>query len=116
LGVADVEPGARRVREHVEHVVLRLRAAVRGAERLVLVPPRLPARLDLGGMVGHYGDLCFSLRATSARIGSSTANWNRSAGGASSAKKMSPGIAATCVSSSRRNEASVGEIAPNRAE
>ncbi|TAJ11503.1 MAG: hypothetical protein EPO68_14455 [Planctomycetota bacterium] len=48
---------ARRVREHVEHVVLLARgvearlAGVRRAEGVLGLPARLPARLDLGGAV-----------------------------------------------------------------
>ena len=47
LGVPDVEPGARRVREHVEHVRLRACPACRSARKVcVLVPVPLPLGLD----------------------------------------------------------------------
>ncbi len=56
--VADVQSGPRRVREHVEHEQLLAAPAgevgigqraggVRGLERVVLVPPVLPAKLDV---------------------------------------------------------------------
>src|SRR5207302_4270058 len=50
--MADVEPGAARVRKHVEHVKLWLGrveilfAGIRRVERTLLVPERLPLRLD----------------------------------------------------------------------
>ena len=47
LGVADVEPRARRVGEHVQHVVCRLRRVLLGASGVVFLPERLPVRLDL---------------------------------------------------------------------
>ena len=61
--VADVEPGARRVREHVEHEQLRAAGGdglgvgqrsgrVRRLERAVGVPVLLPAQLDLLGERG----------------------------------------------------------------
>ena len=53
LGVTDVQTDARRVREHVEDVALGPAGPARGAERLVLVPVALPARLDLEVVVGH---------------------------------------------------------------
>jgi hypothetical protein len=55
LRVSDVQPLARRVREHVEHVALRAPRVALGAERLVRIPVRLPFRLDDGRIVtvGH---------------------------------------------------------------
>src|SRR5678810_459218 len=50
--VPDVQPGAARIREHVEHVVLRpcriesRFARVRSAKCLVAFPERLPFRLE----------------------------------------------------------------------
>jgi hypothetical protein len=61
LGVADVEAGPRRVREHVEDVELLLRrvearlAGVRRLEDLLFVPERLPLRLERRGVVGLVG-------------------------------------------------------------
>lgn len=51
-GVPNMQPGATGVREHVEDVALGLGgveavAEVRGAEGAVLLPVRLPPRLDL---------------------------------------------------------------------
>jgi hypothetical protein len=46
LRVADVEAVTRRIREHVEHVVLRPGAIRRGQERLFLVPVLLPLLID----------------------------------------------------------------------
>ncbi len=52
LGMADMQPRAGGVREHVERVVLRLFAArlarIRGAERALLEPVALPRRLECG--------------------------------------------------------------------
>src|SRR5205807_4891285 len=68
LRMADVQARAARIREHVEHVKLRLRgieigvARIRRAEGFVLVPKRLPLRLDrvegvsLASFVCHDGD------------------------------------------------------------
>ena len=58
LGMADVQPVAAGVGEHVEHVELLAasRRHVRRPERLVLVPIALPLGLDRGGVVaGHCG-------------------------------------------------------------
>ena len=56
LEVTDVEPRARWIREHVEAVELRAPGHPRGAERGVLVPVALPARLDFcEGIVAHDG-------------------------------------------------------------
>src|SRR5439155_16604249 len=52
LGMADVESGTRRVREHVEHVFLRPPVGrADGLPGLVFVPEKLPARLDFGVIV-----------------------------------------------------------------
>ena len=51
LRVADVQPGARRVGEHVERVKLRLRRIGTGAERVLLVPKGLPVRFNFGEVV-----------------------------------------------------------------
>ena len=53
LGVADVEPRTRRVREHVEHVVLGLRRIELTAKGRVLPPMGLPAGLDRLRVVRH---------------------------------------------------------------
>jgi len=51
LGVADVEPGPRRVREHVEDVELLFALAAPGTKGLALLPVLLPLRLDRGWIV-----------------------------------------------------------------
>ena len=61
LRVAHVQPRARRVRKHVEHIVGRLRrveaVADRGrAERLVIGPEALPAGFDVVVRVGGHGE------------------------------------------------------------
>ena len=64
LGMPDVEAGARRIGEHIQDVVLRLRgievviAWVRGAERLMFLPVLLPLGFKIGEwkwftLVGH---------------------------------------------------------------
>ena len=58
LRMSDVQPGAARVRKHVEHVKLRLRrieaglAGIRRVKAGVLVPETLPLRLDLIERIG----------------------------------------------------------------
>src|SRR6266481_1791231 len=53
FGVADVQPGPARVREHIEHVelwLLRIEPFLAGigrVKKLALVPDGLPLRLDL---------------------------------------------------------------------
>src|SRR5665213_1392621 len=47
LGVADMEPRARRIGEHVEDVIFRFRRAVFRAEGMIFFPERLPVALDL---------------------------------------------------------------------
>ena len=56
FGMADVQPLARRVREHVEHVVLRLRGveAVGSAKRGLALPVGLPFRFDFLERVGGH--------------------------------------------------------------
>jgi hypothetical protein len=55
LGMPHVQALARRIREHIEHVALGSPRVALGAERLVLVPIRLPFRLDGSRVVtiGH---------------------------------------------------------------
>jgi hypothetical protein len=47
FGMTNVQPRARRIRKHVEHVELRLRRVVLGAERTMSFPEGLPVRLYL---------------------------------------------------------------------
>lgn len=51
LWVADVQSCPGRVGKHVEHVVFRLRRSVVGPERAILLPERLPVRLDFTEVV-----------------------------------------------------------------
>ena len=60
LGVADVQARARRVREHVQTVELRLAVPRLGPERLVLEPVFLPLLLDGGEIVVAHGCLMSS--------------------------------------------------------
>src|SRR5262249_47270556 len=53
LGMTDVQTDAGRVGEHVEDVAFGPADHARGAERPVLVPVALPARIDLEVVVGH---------------------------------------------------------------
>ena len=73
LGVAHVQPRARRVREHVEHILLLLALAPQCSKGVVLVPVVLPLGLDcrvvvaaLGGrdlLLGHGGGSAGRLHA-----------------------------------------------------
>ena len=70
LGVAHVEARARRVREHVEDVFLPAAGRARRREDAELGPAALPARLDLGVIVGDlrrllvgHGALVLAARA-----------------------------------------------------
>ena len=57
LGMPHVQPGPRRVREHVEDIHLRLRGIERcGFERLVLIPKSLPLRFNAFGVVTGHGE------------------------------------------------------------
>src|SRR5688572_3308488 len=49
----DVQARSGRIREHVEHVELRVTAATDCAERRVLFPILLPTRFDASVLVGH---------------------------------------------------------------
>ena len=69
LGVADVEAVARRVREHVEDVVLGALWIDLGAEGVVLVPEALPAGLDGAKIVGHGRGYANRLRGKSQVVG-----------------------------------------------
>ena len=66
LGVAHMKSRARRVGEHVEHVVLRLGVVLGRLEGLVGLPERLPLRFDLFGTVlSHLPAPRFQERYTS---------------------------------------------------
>ena len=55
LGVADMETGARRIREHVQTIKLLTLGVVIRLERLVLKPITLPLLLYLGKIIiAHY--------------------------------------------------------------
>src|SRR5581483_1520041 len=54
LWVADMQPGAARIGEHVEDVILGLFRPVRRAESLALFPVPLPFRLDDFGIVTRH--------------------------------------------------------------
>ena len=58
-GMTHVETASRRIREHVEHVVLGVAFATLGAKRRVLVPVLLPDALDGAVVVRHFGRLAF---------------------------------------------------------
>src|SRR5690606_16412206 len=53
LRMAHVQPAARRVREHVEHVELGAALPARRLEGPMLVPELLPTRFDGAMVVGH---------------------------------------------------------------
>src|SRR5262245_26150722 len=58
--MADVEPLAGRVGEHVEHVELRPRGIDLGAERALLQPAALPSALDRLRVIRHGAGACRS--------------------------------------------------------